>query len=437
MRRRGSRVFGVLLLLVVLSPALLWLRLQIGVGAFEEARLGGERLPERDALASEVPKRAKAWAAAEVVIHAGPYVARRERAQLGASVDAGDALAWASALGRSGNPLQDLSAYWSARQGVLDRPWPMRVDRAQLGNALSGIRRQVERMPVAGTYGRDGAVIAGIPGLTINHVTASSLIERALRRGEREVALQISRVPAPAPARYDVPGRDLYGEVLYAYETKYNPGPAGEGRAQNIEIAARAIDGAELLPGDLLSFNERVGERSFERGFRGAPELANKRVVDGIGGGVCQVAATLHAAAFLAGLDIPVYQPHSRPVGYIALGLDTMVSWPDRDMKIRNPYPFPVRIQAAASSGILKVTLFGADRPHPVEWDTHIVTRIPAGEVEEKDPALAASERKVVQDAIEGLIVERRRVIYLPTGPESVTSTLRYPPNPKIVAVGG
>jgi len=436
MRRRWSRVLGVGLVLAVLSPGLLWLRLQLDGSAFAGARLGGERLPARDALATELPARARAWGAAKVAIHAGPYVARRQRAQLGAGVDAGAALAWASALGRSGNPLSDLSAYWSAWQGVLDRPWPLQIDPARLGAALGGIRRQVERFPVPGTYGRDGAVIAGIPGLTINNVTAASLLERALRRGELAVELQITTVPAPAPARYDVPGRDLYGQVLYAYETKYNAGPAGEGRAQNIEIAARALDGIELVPGDTLSFNETVGERSFERGFRGAAELANRRVVDGIGGGVCQVAATLHAAAFLAGLDIPVYQPHSRPVGYITLGLDTMVSWPDRDLRIRNPYPFPVRVQAQANHGVLKVVLLGADRAHAVEWDTQIVTRIPAGEVEERDPGLQASERKVVQDAIDGLVVERRRVVYLPSGPESVTSTLRYPPNPKIVAVG-
>jgi vancomycin resistance protein YoaR len=237
--------------------------------------------------------------------------------------------------------------------------------------------------------------------------------------------------------RYDVPGRSLFEAVMYVFETKYNPGPASAGRAQNIELAVRAIDGTELLPGDVLSFNQTVGERSFERGFRGAPELSNKRVIEGIGGGVCQVAATLHAAAFLAGLDIPVYQPHSRPVGYIALGLDTMVSWPDRDLQVRNSYPFPVRIQATADGGVVRVTLLGADRPHAVEWDSRIVTRIPAGEAEERDPTLAASERKVVQDPIDGLVVERRRTIYFPTGPESVTATLHYPPNPRIIAVGG
>ena len=437
MRRRGSRWFGAVLGLGVCTPVLVWIWLQISDGAFDQARLGGQELPGKGELQTELGKRAQAWGTAQVVVHAGPYVARRTRAQLGAAVDASAALAWAGPLGRSGNPLADLSAYWSARQGVLDRPWPLRIDPARLGSALSGIRKQVERFPVPGTYGRDGAVIPGFPGLTINHVTATSLLERALRSGELNVALQIATVPAPAPARYDVPGRELYGEVLYAYETKYNPGPAGEGRAQNIEIAARAIDRAELLPGETLSFNQRVGERSFERGFRGAPELANKRVVDGIGGGVCQVAATLHAAAFLAGLDIPVYQPHSRPVGYITLGLDTMVSWPDRDLQIRNPYPFPVRIQAEANAGKLKVVLYGADRPHAVEWNTQIVTRIPAGQMEERDATLPAAERKVVQEPIDGLVVERRRVIYLPTGPLSVTSTLRYPPNPRIVVVGG
>src|SRR5689334_15868864 len=117
MRRRWSRWFGGCLSLVLFAPVLLWGRLQIDDGAL-----------------------------------AGPYLARRERAQLGAAVDVDAALQWASALGRSGNPLRDLAAYWSARQGVLDRPWAQRIDRAQLGAALGGIRKQIERLPVPGTY---------------------------------------------------------------------------------------------------------------------------------------------------------------------------------------------------------------------------------------------------------------------------------------------
>jgi vancomycin resistance protein YoaR len=430
-------MIGALLSIAVLSPVLLWIRLQLDDGAFANARLGGQPLVARSQLRAAVDARARAWTATQLVIHAGTYLARRSRAELGASVDGAAALQWASALGRSGNPLGDLAAYWSVRQGVLDRPLPLHIDPAGLGTAIAGIRKQIERRPVPGSWGRDGAVIAGIPGLTINNITAASLLERALRGGSRDIALEISTTAAPAPVRYDVPGRSMFDAVMFQFETKYNPGPASAGRAQNIENAVRALDGAELLPGDTLSFNQLVGERSYERGFRGAPELSNKRVVEGIGGGVCQVAATLHAAAFLAGLDIPVYQPHSRPVGYIALGLDTMVSWPDRDLQVRNPYPFPVRIQASAEGGVVRVTLLGADRPNAVEWDTHIVTRIPAGEVEERDPTLASSARKVVQDPIDGLVVERRRTIYLPTGPESVTATLRYPPNPRIIAIGG
>ena len=36
-------------------------------------------------------------------------------------------------------------------------------------------------------------------------------------------------------------------------------------------------------------------------------------LVDGIGGGTCQVSGTLHAAAFFAGLEVVERYPHSRP----------------------------------------------------------------------------------------------------------------------------
>ena len=191
-----------------------------------------------------------------------------------------------------------------------------------------------------------------------------------------------------------------------------------------------------LAPGGELSFNQRVGERTFARGFRPAKELANRRLVDGIGGGVCQVAGTLHAAAFLAGFEIPVHQPHSRPVSYIPMGLDTMVSWPNRDLRIRNPYPFPIRITAETDGQSVRVALYGAGKPHPVDWDKAVVERVPGGMQEVTDPALAPGESQLVQRASDGLLIERTRTVYLPTGPAEQVRKLRYPPTPQITALG-
>lgn len=437
MFRNLPRILGTCVALVALAPFALWARLQIDSSPFDGARLGGESLPQRERLREGLTQRAKAWGEAEVVVHAGPYVARRTRHELGATLPVEPEVHWAGSLGRSGNPMHDLAMYWAARQGSIDRAWNPVVDAAQLATMLSGIRNQVERPPTPGTWARDGSLIEGIPGITINSVTAVERVKRALRSGATDVRLDTTAIKPPAPIHYEALGYTIFTKLLHAFETRYAFGNAAGGRKDNIEMAAQGIHGTIIPPGEVLSFNTIVGERSYERGYRAAPELANGRVVDGIGGGICQVAATLHAAAFLAGFDVLEYQPHGRPVRYIDMGLDAMVAWPNKDLKVRNPYPFPVRIDSSAQQGVARVALYGAERPHPVEWKAEILERIPAGETTVAQPDVPPGEQRVVQEAIEGLVIERRRILYLPTGAQTEVRTVRYPPNPKIIAVHG
>jgi hypothetical protein len=82
------------------------------------------------------------------------------------------------------------------------------------------------------------------------------------------------------------------------------------------------------------------------------------------------------------------------------------------------------------------VRLEGSGKAHPVEWSKEIVQRIAPGEQRIVDRTLATGSTQLVQEPIDGLILHRRRTIYLPTGPKVEDVTLRYPPNDRIVAVG-
>jgi vancomycin resistance protein YoaR len=113
-----------------------------------------------------------------------------------------------------------------------------------------------------------------------------------------------------------------------------------------------------------------------------------------------------------------------------------MVAWPNQDMRIANPYPFAVRVNATASNGVLQVRLEGSGKPHPVEWNTEILQRTRAGTQQVTDPSLARGQTQVIQEAIDGLTVRRTRTIYWPTGPKTEESILRYPANDRIVAMG-
>jgi vancomycin resistance protein YoaR len=144
-------------------------------------------------------------------------------------------------------------------------------------------------------------------------------------------------------------------QTLYEFNGKY------EGRAKNIQHVADKLDGKELGLGEEFSFNQVVGPRTKENGFFEAPEIFFGEMVSGVGGGTCQVSSTLFAAALLADLEVVQRRSHSRPLKYIGLGLDATVAFSSEDvckkdpnncsdLRIRNPYPFPVRLSAEVTS---------------------------------------------------------------------------------------
>jgi vancomycin resistance protein YoaR len=401
---------------------------------FRAVRIGTVALLPRDGLQARLAAYARSWNEAEFVIHAGPYVSRRTRRELGAELDSRVVYESAASLGRTGQLLTDLATHLAAARRELHVSWQPSIDRARLASALDQIRAQIERAPVPGSYGQRGELIAGIPGQTVNSALGLEQLEAALRSGAASTQLPVSTIRPPDPLSYAAAHSNAPNQLLYAAETLYPGGRAG--RSKNIEVSVASIDGVAIDPGEEFSFNRAVGERSYARGFVSAKELANRRVVEGIGGGVCQVAATLHAAAFLAGMEIPVYRPHSRPVSYIPLGLDAMVSWPDKDLRIRNPYPFSVAIRAVATTGLVRVELLGSGRPHPVEWSTRILERIDPGEKLVFETSLRPGAQRVIQDSVDGLVVERVRTVYAASGPETTTVNLRYPPTPRIIARG-
>jgi vancomycin resistance protein YoaR len=162
-------------------------------------------------------------------------------------------------------------------------------------------------------------------------------------------------------------------KVLSAFESDF--GGTGRGRATNIATAARYLNGTVLAPGQVLSFNALVGPRRIERGFTWAPVIVEDELESGVGGGVCQVASTLHAASVHGALEVVERRSHSRPSGYVPLGLDATVIDGEVDLKLKNPYDLPVIIHAFLPTPTrLRVELLGQNPPGKVEH-LYAVTR--------------------------------------------------------------
>ena len=130
-------------------------------------------------------------------------------------------------------------------------------------------------------------------------------------------------------------------------------------RTDNVRLAAEALDGLVLAPGEVLSFNATVGPRTIERGYQAAPVILHETRQLQTGGGVCQVASTVFAAGLLSGLSSVERWRHSSPVDYIALGEDATIAWGAKDMKLRNDLEQRVRLRVRVLGATLSARFEG------------------------------------------------------------------------------
>lgn len=154
------------------------------------------------------------------------------------------------------------------------------------------------------------------------------------------------------------------------FKTYFNP--AQTDRVHNIRLAAKALDGFCLRPGQILSFNAVVGPRTVGRGYREALVIEGEKFVPGIGGGVCQVSTTLYNAALLAGLKIVERTAHGLKVDYVEPGLDATVVDGLIDLKIGNPYKDNFLLKTRVGADYLQIAFYGPRHPWHIEIEMEV-----------------------------------------------------------------
>ncbi len=153
----------------------------------------------------------------------------------------------------------------------------------------------------------------------------------------------------------------LYRDVLGVMSTSY--AWSTPERINNIQLVADKLNGHILLPGDVFSYNEYVGQRTEAAGFKVAQAYSDGQVVEALGGGICQVSSTLYCATLYARLETITRTNHYFKVSYIDYGLDATVSWGQPDFKFRNNRDYPIMIQAYTNpdEATLTIEIWGTD----------------------------------------------------------------------------
>lgn len=407
-------------------------------GTAEGLRIDGEPVPTGADLSAFVDEKATALLNHRVTLTIDglpTFQEERSLGELGVRVDTERMIRLARAIGHEGGLADRVHDGLRARRGEVDLPLVLDVDADVLEERLAPIREATNRHPVRARYDfSNQAILAHEPGQYLDFEGSLSAIREAAMSKADAVDLPRRELEPRVSTDY-VKSVDL-GKSLAKFETRFSrTGDQSARRARNIEVASERLDGMVLMPKESVSFNEVVGARTVENGFQKAWEIFRGEMVEGVGGGTCQVSSTLYAAAYLAGMDVLERLPHSRPSAYITMGLDATVVYPVVDLKLRNPFDFPVVIRANVIGNTMRFELFGREKPAEVSFGRDVVSSRPFRRRVEETPGLKG---KIIrkQHGIRGYTVKRVRRFLYEDGTERLeTHVDHYPPTAEIYQI--
>jgi vancomycin resistance protein YoaR len=213
---------------------------------------------------------------------------------------------------------------FTSRQDPVSGPWlDFHVDPRRLAHTLATMAQAIAVAPVDARFevaGTQVRIVPSLPGRRVDFVALALAIEQKGRATSLPVPTQAyegSFTTAQAEAMH-------VHDLLIAHAT-YFPG-SSVNRLTNIAAAARHLDYQLIAPGDVFSFDSRIGDISPQGGYVQGIDIIDNQDVPGIGGGVCQVAVTLFQSALYTGMEIIERVPHANVVSYYnPVGMDATV----------------------------------------------------------------------------------------------------------------
>ncbi|MHB1653435.1 MAG: VanW family protein [Desulfitobacteriaceae bacterium] len=227
-----------------------------------------------------------------------------------------------------------------------------------------------------------------------------------------------------------------FDSVIGEFSTKY--AVQEESRSANLQAAAKALDKKIILPGETFSFNNSVGPRTVETGYKDAYIIVNNEYVQGTGGGVCQVSSTLYNVALLANLPIVERTPHTVAIAYVPLGQDATVNYPNIDFKFKNNTAGLIYIRTQTKPGLLTIQLWGKKGNKTVRLEHEVEKERDFQTERRADPTLPPGKTVQDQAGSKGYIVKSWRIIRDGQGQETKEYLGRdeYVPANKIIRYG-
>lgn len=250
-------------------------------------------------------------------------------------------------------------------------------------------------------------VYAEVNGVDFDLIAAKKLIQENPSNSEYTIKLNYTK-PKIKLTNLDI---NVFPDKIATFSTRYDV--SNEDRSNNLNIAASKINGTILSPNEEFSYNKIVGERSISAGYKEAKIYQGGKIVDGIGGGICQISSTLYNAVIFANLKVTQRFNHQFITSYVSAGRDATVVYGVKDFRFINNRTYPIKINISVNSGIAKVDIYGIkeENEYQIDFEVETISNIPYDTKEQIDSSLSSGTELVKQRGADGAIVNVYKIV--------------------------
>ncbi len=284
-------------------------------------------------------------------------------------------------------------------------------------------------------------VLEGKIGYSVDVETSTDKVYQYLMEEWDRTACEIAMDIVETQPKGSVEELSMVKDVLGSYSTSF--ATSGAERSANVVNGARLINGAVIYPGDEFSTYELVAPYTAANGYYPAGSYVGGRVVDSMGGGICQVSTTLYNAVLLSELEITERHNHSMTVGYVALSADAAIAESaGKDFRFKNNTDYPIYVEGVTTPDKQVIfNIYGSEyrsTNRQVRYESVVVsTDVPTNEVVYADASQPVGYVKI-QSAYTGYKAELWKIVTVDGAEVSRTkvNSSTYKKSPRSATVG-
>lgn len=289
-----------------------------------------------------------------------------------------DVIEEAVGLGKEGNIVQRYKAIQDLKHGKKVYDLVLNVDKDMIRIIMQEQCSEYDIQAVNPSLRRENGtftVVNGQTGLNVNIEESVNRTYEYLTKDwdyqDASIDLVIDETQPKGNAEDLAKVKDVLGTFTTSYST------SGQARSKNVENGCRLIDGITVYPGEEFSTYESIKPFTEANGYYPAGSYLNGKVVESLGGGICQVSTTLYNAVLLAELEVTERHNHSMIVSYVEPSMDAAIAESaGKDFKFKNNLNYPIYIEGTTQNKKISFTIYGLDERasgHKVSYESEVL----------------------------------------------------------------